>query len=452
MNARVLLVEDDQLFCQIVSDYFTDEGIEVVVAQDLASARATGFEGFDVVVLDNKLPDGHGLDLIAEAAQVLPRPRILVLTANPGFENAVEALRLGIDDYLTKPISLDALRFAVLRGAQTHQLERIAKAYRRVDQVHRSGPVGASLDPLLAILDQVANSRSPILITGETGTGKSLLARAAHERSGRSGPLIRLNCGALPTTLLEAELFGVERGAFTGATPREGLFESAQGGTLFLDEIGELEISAQSKLLGTLDDGLIRRLGSSREKKVDVRVIAATNVDLEAAIRDKRFRRDLFYRLSVVHLEIPPLRHRLGDLPELVASLVQKLSPGASLAPGELEALARYSWPGNVRELHNVLERAALLQPKAALRPSRLLKTGLDENHLAPTEPLSPNPTLSQPNPGELVPAGLALAEVERRYILQTLELHGGHREKTAVALGIGLATLRRKLAQYRLA
>jgi DNA-binding NtrC family response regulator len=439
---RLLIVDDDRLFTAAASEYLAADGIEVQVAYDLASARRLGLDHFDVVILDNHLPDGFGLELVETMVEGPDRPRILVLTANPGFTNAVDALRKGIDDYLTKPIELEHLRYLVMRGAQTRRLERFTEAARRQRDDAGDFFFGQALAGQKAFLEQTARSSSPVLLTGETGSGKTLLADLFHQKSGRQGPFLKLNCGALPSTLVEAELFGVEKGAFTGAVQRAGLFELAHGGSLFLDEIAELEPAAQAKLLGVLDDGRVRRLGSATERRIDVRVIAATHVDLERAIDEKQFRRDLYFRLSVLRLDVPPLRQRLADLPELVALLLARAGKQkAVLAPGELEKLAAYRWPGNVRELRNVLDRAVLLQPNSALLPSAFL--------VGEARPLPARPGLAAAGEEGGEAPLLTLAEVERRHILATLERLGFHRQKTALALDIGLATLRRKLQEY---
>ena len=446
---RLLIVDDDRLFAQTVRDYLEPEELEIEVAHDLASARRLSPELFDVVLLDNHLPDGQGLELV-ETMEGPDRPRILVLTAHPGLDNAVEALRKGIDDYLGKPIELEHLRYLILRGGRTRSLERFSEAARRQSYDGKGDYYfGPALEAQRLFLEQTAHSPSPVLITGETGCGKTLLAELFHRRSGRQGPFLKLNCGALPANLAEAELFGVERGAFTGAVPRAGLFELAHGGSLFLDEIAELEPAAQAKLLGVLDDGKVRRLGSANERRIDVRVIAATHVDLDRAVAEKTFRRDLFFRLSVLRLDIPPLRDRLGDFAEIVEVLLQKAGKGrGQLAPGELERMMVYAWPGNLRELRNVLDRALLLQPQNALRPADLLVNGQGAA-AGPAAPAKERVDADLKTEARL--PGLSLAEVERRHILATLEHCGSHRQKTAAALEIGLATLRRKLQEYGL-
>lgn len=451
---RLLIVDDDRLFAQTVRDYLEPDELEVETAHDLASARRLSPELFDVVLLDNHLPDGQGLELM-ETMEGPDRPRILVLTAHPGLDNAVEALRKGIDDYLGKPIELEHLRYLILRGGRTRSLERFSEAARRQSFDGKDEYFfGNGLEAQRLFLEQTAHAASPVLITGETGCGKTLLAELFHRKSGRQGPFLKLNCGALPANLAEAELFGVERGAFTGAVPRAGLFELAHGGSLFLDEIAELEPAAQAKLLGVLDDGKVRRLGSANERRIDVRVIAATHVDLDRAVAEKTFRRDLFFRLSVLRLEVPPLRERFADFEEIVRVLLQRAGRGrARLAPGELERMMVYSWPGNLRELRNVLDRALLLQPQDALRPADFLVLGSGgSQRSAPWPPSNAAAGISTPTPalpGIAADPGMSLAEVERRHILAALEHHGFHRQKTAVALEIGLATLRRKLQEY---
>ncbi|MEM9555041.1 MAG: sigma-54 dependent transcriptional regulator [Acidobacteriota bacterium] len=461
MSSTVLLVDDDALFGLATSDLLAADGFDVRHAKSLAEAR-TLLPGAGVVILDHRLPDGVGFDLIPEIRRQRWQPKILLVTASPELENAVEALRLGIEDYFTKPIDTSQLRLAVHRCLRTLSLEREIELDRRRRRDERAGSrlVGSLAEgPLRDLVDRAAGVRSPVLITGETGTGKSLLAKTVHYTGRPESPFVSLNCGAVPETLLEAELFGVEKGAFTGATrSKPGLLELADGGTLFLDEIGELPTPLQSKLLGVLDDESARRLGGVETRRFDARIIAATNVELEAAIAEGRFREDLFYRLNVVRLHVPPLRHREGDVEVLSTVLLEQVAGmPVELAPGELEVLRAYRWPGNVRELRNVLERSWLLDGPGPLRPSRLLASapgsGVSTEASAdrrrePTERLIGGRGVNESQPRE--PAEIEpLAVVEQRHLEAAVAACATQRE-AAERLGIGVATLRRKMASYR--
>lgn len=447
----VLVVDDDPLWTMAVTDYLRADGLECASASSRAEARPLLAAGPRLLILDQHLPDGPGLDLV-EAPGMEGRSlcRVLVVTGHPRVEDAVQALRLGIDDYLTKPVSLEVLRHAVLRSLESLRLEKLASLEKWRDAQQRDGSalVGAGLASLLATVGQVAPSAAPVLLTGETGSGKSLVARAIHDASGRTGPYVKVNCAALPSQLVEAELFGVERGAYTGATAtRPGLFELADQGTLLLDEIGELELSSQAKLLSVLDDGEARRVGGSRPIRFKARIVAATNRDLWAEVAAKTFRADLLYRLEILKLDLPPLRNRPGDIEELCAYHLSRLGDKQRLAAGELERLQAYGWPGNTRELFAVLERAALLQ-SPPLRPSAFL-------HGAAQPALPPAATLpvaafqeGREAPSERRKA--SLSQVEQSHILEVLSACGGRRAQAAALLGIGPATLQRRLREYR--
>lgn len=434
---RVLLVDDDDLYREVLGERLRADGLAILEAPDLASARAQIDRRLSVVVLDQQLPDGHGLTLAQALRDRGSRARIIIVTGHPEVDDAVTALRLRIDDYLAKPIDLETVRLAVLRSLETLRLEDVDRLVRREKaQAGGSTLIGGSLDEARRLVTIAAETQSPVLITGETGTGKSLAARAIHEQSAASRPLVKVNCAAIPETLVEAELFGVERGAFTGAgASREGLFELADGGSLFLDEIGELDIGIQAKLLGVLDDGCVRRVGGSRDRRFEVRIIAATNVDVADAVADGRFRRDLFYRLNVIRIDLPPLRERIADLGDLVEVLLGALprGRGAALAPGEIDRLSRYRWPGNVRELRNLLERSLLIDPSSALLPSRLLPNAGETPDRAALPPASPESLET-------------LETVQTVHIERVLQACDGNRTRAAKVLGIGLATLRRRL------
>jgi DNA-binding NtrC family response regulator len=435
---RLLVVDDDPLFGMALADALGGFGVSVVFARSCAEARQRMAEGFSVALLDNQLPDGDGLRLVPELLAADPHAKVIVCTGFARLDNAVAALRLGVHDYVEKPVDLDLLQAALRRCFRTAELEQIERVEQYRQKAGRAdleivGESQASAS-LRALVGRAAQVRAPVLITGETGTGKTMVARAIHTEGTPDRPFIHVNCAALPEALIEAELFGAERGAYTGATSaREGLFELADGGTLLLDEIGEVPAPLQAKLLTVLDDGCVRRVGAGRPRHVDVRVIAATNADVEAAVKRGTLRADLYYRLNVIRVEVTPLRERREEIPGLAAHLLRAIpgGRGASLAPGEGVRLQAYRWPGNTRELRNVLERAVFLHAPALLRPSELLATA--------------GPPPSEPSP-------LSLCEVERRHILATLEHCDRNRARAARALAVSVATLRRKLREYGVA
>jgi DNA-binding NtrC family response regulator len=366
--------------------------------------------------------------------------KIIFATAYPSFEHAVMALKAGAHDYLKKPFKLDELGHAVDHAFRTLELERIEqiqqfRSAREGDEAIIIG--GNGLAETLKMVELAASTRSPVLLTGETGTGKSLIAKAIHYRSPASrAPFLSINCAALPETLIEAELFGYEKGAFTGATQRKkGIFEMAEGGTLLLDEIGDMPVHLQSKLLGVLEDKIVRRLGGESTHFVNVRIITATGVDLESAM-GKTFRRDLYYRLSVFRIHIPPLRERRDDIPGLCRHLMKTIARGReiNIEDAELEKLGSYAWPGNVRELRNILERAFFLQKGSAFLPSALLGDLAEVSQPAPPE----CPEVDEVN--------LSLADVETRHIKHVLDKFSGNQTRTAEALGVSRSTLKRKL------
>lgn len=428
--ARLLLVDDDALFCTAISDLFANIKVEVVSARSLARARVLADSSFDVVILDDRLPDGRGLELLELFRPARPpdssgarRPRVVVVSADPNIDMAIAALRHHVHDFLPKPIDLDALM----------RLVCAALAARAPIQASASAELGApALD---AELQRYAASDAPVLLRGETGTGKTRLARQLHAVSARAaGPFVAINCGALPEALVESELFGSERGAFTGAgSSRVGLIESAAGGTFFLDEIGELPLACQAKLLDVLETKCLRRVGGVTQRRVDLRFMAATHVDLEGAATSGRFRRDLLYRLDVLRIELPPLRSCPAALPGLISELMRELDIARPLAAGELERLAARRWLGNIRELRNLLQRASVLQPTGEFAPSALLELASRER-----EPRAAPPCSTQPPTVE---------EVALRHMVE-VAVRSPSRKHAAAALGIGESTLRRKLKQ----
>jgi two-component system, NtrC family, response regulator AtoC len=446
----VLVVDDDALFARSVKRYLEGDGMRVGTAGDLRSARSEAANA-DVLIVDQHLPDGRGLDWVAELRRAGVEAKVLLCTAAPRIPDAREALKLGVLDFIVKPVDLDELRLSITHATRLLRLEREARALRR-----ERGEASAwiALDPAMreldALLAAASTSEAPVLVLGETGTGKTRLARELHRRSARrDAPFVHVNCAALPTTLVESELFGYERGAFTGAqAAHPGLLELADGGTLFLDEVGELPTTAQAKLLVALDEGVVRRLGSKHARAFDVRVVAATNTDVDTAREDGRLRNDFYFRLAVLVLRVPPLRDRPLELPALVQSLLDARHHGRfALAEGELERLVAHPFPGNVRELRNSLDRAMLLDPVRALRPSR---------QLLPVQPV-PAPACSAPAAEEASapggpsthPVGTTLDEFERWFVSSAVERHAGNLARAARELGIAVPTLRRKLRAW---
>jgi DNA-binding NtrC family response regulator len=438
----ILIIDDDALLCASLVDALGDSRTEVTHAQTGADGiNACREQRVDVVLLDQHLPDTTGETLCPEILALHDRAKVVFMTAYPTFENAVAALKLGASDYLSKPFELEELHLAVANAFRVQELERIEQLHSRRLQRDRDRTVliGATggLRETLRLAELAAVAGAPVLITGETGTGKSLLARHIHY----SGPrreqdFVSINCGALPESLAESELFGHEKGAFTGAlSARRGVFEMAEGGSVFLDEIGAMPIHQQAKLLGVLEDRVVRRVGGERSRTVDVRVIAATNTDLAAAVEAGDFRRDLFYRLGVMHIDIPPLRQRCGDIPDLCRHLLTTVSgQEITLADDELARLAAYHWPGNVRELRNILERAVIVQAGRPLSPSELLTGGSVE--------------AAGDSTGSEETGILPLQDVEDHHIRRALTQFGGNYTQTAKALGIALSTLKRKAKQ----
>lgn len=449
-NRKTLLViDDDRLFCDAIAAYFHKYLIDVAIAN-------TGEQGVswcrknraDVVLLDQKLPDNSGTELCATLLSLHDQTKIIFITAFPSFDNAVQALRNGAHDYLSKPLELDEIKLAVDLAFRTVELEQVEQVqefhYHKDSEKTKLLGIDGGLAPIKDLIERAATNRAPVLLTGETGTGKTVVAKTIHYlRGGRQQPFIDINCATLPENLIESELFGYEKGAFTGAdTRKKGLFEMADGGTLFLDEIGEMPLQLQSKLLGVLDSGKFRRLGGQTECTTDVRIIAATNVNPEQAIAEKRFRQDLYYRLSVMHIHLPPLRQRIEDIADLVNHFLSVIAPDKHLgiAAEELASLEGYDWPGNVRELRNIIERAVILCNGQQVCPSELL------HHTAADSRVQ-----QQVDPKEEQMAVIPLAELEKQHIRHALTVCCNNRTKAAKALGIARSTLIRKLEQYHL-
>ncbi len=443
MKKTFLVIDDDRVFANTVRDYLSSDAVEVMVANSAMDGLAACQQRkIDVVLLDQQLPDAEGHTLCATILKSNDQAKIIFSTAFPSFENAVKAIRSGASDYLSKPYDLEELSLAVRQAFRTLELENVEQIqdYQRTRESEQTVVIGGEgLAETMKMVDLAATTDSPVLITGETGTGKTLVAKAIHYK-GRAlkAPFISINCASLPENLIEAELFGYEKGAFTGAVAaRKGLFEMAEGGTLFLDEIGEMPIHLQAKLLSAIEEKNLRRLGSESVRPVNVRIIAATGINLEDFL-GQTFRKDLYYRLSVIRMHIPPLRERRSDIPMLCRHLLKSLTDGheVELSDAELANLTRYDWPGNVRELKNILERAYLLQRGSEFRPSELLGQTAQKTALAA-------PATENAEPGAPI---LPLDEVEMRHIQFVLNRCSGNYTQTAKALGISLSTLKRKL------
>jgi DNA-binding NtrC family response regulator len=440
----LLVIDDDRVFGEAIRDYLSSDFVEVLIANKAADGLTLcSLRKIDVVVLDQQLPDGEGHTLCPDILRYNDQTKIIFSTAFPSFENAVKAIRSGAYDYLSKPYDLEELALAVRQAFRTLELEQVEQVQNYQRTREKEGAViigGEGIADVQQLVEIAAASESPVLITGETGTGKTLVAKAVHFKGKpNSAPFVSINCASLPENLIEAELFGFEKGAFTGAVnTKKGLFEMAEGGTLFLDEIGEMPIHLQSKLLSALEDRMIRRLGGTSAKPINVRIVAATSVELEGTL-GKNFRKDLYYRLSVVRIHIPPLRERRGDIPVLCGYLLKTITTHPVEIPdSDMALLMKYDWPGNIRELKNILERAVFVQKGAMLEPSLLLEKRAPGPSNC-TFPLSPDTTIK------------TLDECEKEIITAALAQLNGNLTQTAKALGISLSTLKRKIKDYNI-
>jgi DNA-binding NtrC family response regulator len=446
-SRNILIVEDEHgtrelLKAQLEGDY-TVRSVsngEEAIAQIQGGTHHT-------VLLDLNLPGIGGLEVLDRMTSMEgPVPTVVVISADTNINTAVQALQRGAYDYLVKPFSSDELRKTLARATENTDVAaggRGARSYRAKSEKF-AGMIGTSgcISQLKSDIEKIANTRGTVLLTGESGTGKELAARAIHELSGRAkGPYIRINCAAIPESLLEAELFGHEKGAFTNAIARrEGMFELAHGGTILLDEITEIDPSMQAKLLRVLQEREIMRLGGKKSITVDVRVIATTNRDLKAEVREGRFKEDLYYRLNVIPLHIAPLRERPDDIPMLVEHFVQRAAVEndrivPDFSDGAMKRLCTHPWPGNIRELENSLERSVILADESLI--------DVDNLRLDAEDNVSGTST-------DINDASLTIRDMEKELILRRLNLTGGNRTRAAEMLGISVRTLRNKINQYR--
>lgn len=442
---HVMVVDDERTQLELVGGFLEKAGFEVVLMESAVQAlERFRKEPFDLVMTDQRMPEMSGLDLLKRLREADPEVAVIVVTAYGSIETAVTAMKEGATDYLVKPLNLDEVRLRIERVKHSHQLVRENIELREaLQERHRIEGVigeGGRMQEVLSLVRRVAPSDATVLLRGESGTGKELIAKAIHYAGGRrNGPLVKVNCAALPETLLESELFGHEKGAFTGAfAPRKGRFEEADKGTLFLDEIGDLPAHVQAKLLRVLQEKQFERLGSNRPITSDVRIITATHRDLEQLMRDGSFREDLYYRLNVVTIILPPLRERREDLSALIDHFLGKFAEKngkaiAGFSRDARDALLRYDYPGNVRELENLVERAVVLTRENLIGQGEL--------------PLSIKET--RPGSGDLTNLSAAVEGLERRMIVDALRAAGGVQTKAADSLGISERALRYKLGKY---
>ena len=463
---RILVADDEESIRWVLSKALTKQGFTVDLAADGNEAlQLFRRHPYDMAVLDIKMPGNSGLDLLNRFQEERPETLVVIMTAESSMKNAIEAMKRGAYDYITKPFDLDALDAIILKASKACQVSdevhRLKEEVREHYQLERT-IIGTSrpMQEVYKVLGKVAPSDVTVLVTGESGTGKELVARAIHYNSPRLGkPFLALNCAAIPRELLESELFGFEKGAFTGATERKsGKFEQANGGTLFLDEIGDMPLELQAKLLRVLQEKEITRTGGNVTIPVDVRIVAATNQELREKVRAKEFREDLFYRLNVVPIALPPLRERREDIPLLVEFFIQRAQEDLGVAARgcseeAMALLQRYSWPGNVRELENTIQRAALLSPDQLLTPGDFNTLEGEEGREevdGSLEALIANKlhcSLAQMDVQELSNLyEMVLHQMERPLINIILEKTRGNQVRTAEILGINRNTLRKKI------
>ncbi len=449
MSGRVLLVDDDRSLCEMLAAGLTRRGFDVewtTTAED-AFSRVRSRE-LDVVVTDLNMKGMNGLELCERIAGDRPDLPVVVITAFGSLDTAIAAMRAGAYDFITKPFETEGLALTLTRAVQHRALrEEVRRLRTEVESARRiEGVIGSSpaMDEIAALVTRIADTDAPVLVTGESGTGKEVVARAIHARSRRShGPFVAVNCSAIPENLAESEMFGHAKGAFTDArSARTGLFQQAHGGTLFLDEIGEFPLALQPKLLRALQERTVRPVGGDQEIPFDARIIAATNRDLEQAVEEKRFRDDLYYRVNVIRMVLPPLRARGADVLVLAQHFLDGFAKRmgkavTGISPAAAKKLVAYSWPGNVRELQNCVERAVALTHYERLAVEDLAETvrNYRRSHVL----------VAADDPTELV----TMEEVERRYVQRVLEATSGNKKAAASILGFDRRTLYRKLERW---
>ena len=457
---QIVIVEDEATSRLAMEKALKKKNYNVISFEDSVKALnyiQTNASFIDLVITDFRMPGLNGLELIKEITKLQFDISIILITAFGSIESAVEAMKLGADDYLAKPIDMFELRKRVEKIINSKRLKReVDNLKQRIDKFYSfSNIIGKSpqMKSLFEKILTVAPTDVTVLITGESGTGKELIANAIHQNSPRKNNIfLPINCAAIPGEILESELFGHEKGAFTGAVSQKiGKFELTSNGTLFLDEIGEMSLDLQAKLLRIIEQKEFMRVGGNKLIKVKTRIIAATNQNLEELVKSGKFREDLYFRLKVVHLKIPPLRERKADIPLLVNHFLKKFGethnkPGISITPETLKILEHYSWPGNVRELQNLIESLVIFSTNNVIKPQNLPDELIEKSNFKVNLPQNPLPDL---NDSVIIKIGQTLDEVEKMIILKTLERFNGNKTHTAKVLGIGLRTLHRKLKEY---
>ncbi|MGZ7042422.1 MAG: sigma-54-dependent transcriptional regulator [Thermoanaerobaculia bacterium] len=449
----LLIVDDEASLRDLLAVVFEGEGGKVETAGSLAEARAALQKSEpDVILCDLMLPDGSGIDLLRDAKEKYPSAAVIMITAHTSTKSAVEALKAGAFDYIAKPFDNEELKIIVRKAGALKELEdenlhlrtALEERFTFANIIGKS----AKMQEIFSIIQRIARTTSTVLISGESGTGKELIARAIHYNSDRRGKFVSINCGALPETLLESELFGHERGAFTGAIrEKRGLFQEADRGTIFLDEIGETSTAMQIKLLSVLQDRMVRKVGSNTGSHVDVRVIAATNRDLAESIREGTFREDLFYRINVIPITLPSLRQRREDIPVLVEHFLTKFSAALNAPPKRISAdamrmIEKYHWPGNVRELENVVERMIALETSDILTTKSLPEQVLLGSNI---------PSVSYDLPEEGMALEDHLESIAKIFMLKALERAGGVQTQAAELLKMSFRSFRYYAKKYEL-
>ncbi|NVN89455.1 MAG: sigma-54-dependent Fis family transcriptional regulator [Desulfuromonadales bacterium] len=453
MKARILIVDDELSMREFLAILVEREGYEAVVAAHAEEALGQlDSSVFDLVISDVQMPGLNGIELLARIKAMAPDTAVLMMTAFSAAEQAVEAMKLGAYDYISKPFKVEEIKVLIRNALEKSDLKRENTVLRQTAQQRDSfcGIIGASpkMKEIFSLIRKVALSNSSVMIQGESGTGKELVARAIHDSSPRAKKaFVAVNCGAIPEQLMESELFGHKKGAFTGAVAdRAGLFEQADGGTLFLDEIGELPLLMQTKLLRVLQEREFRRVGGAQVQKSDVRILTASNRDLQSQVKDGGFREDLFYRINVMQIVVPPLRERIEDIPVLVDHFFRKYGDpqqaGDIITPAALKKLMNYPFPGNIRELENIVERSLILDSSLIHEENLPLLACSD---VVPC--LGGDATI----PAEGIELERLLDDLEKKYLLKALEMTSGAKKKAADLLGMSFRSFRYRLAKFGL-